>query len=109
MEGVILDTLKYRKNLEGSSRIETSNAAVLIPYAQKEMVISFMEGSAPKYREALDTYLKTVFDEYPKQIIKRIPGLTAKQKGELRQEMIAAGKSLSSEFWKNIEVWAAKI
>jgi hypothetical protein len=52
VEGVVNDTVKYMEDRVGN--ISSSQPAAVIPFAQDEMVRSFMEGIAPDYRKALE-------------------------------------------------------
>lgn len=101
VEFVINNRLKHAIFYKGE--INSLNAAALLPFAQREMVIGFMEGIAPDYKETLEEYLNKLFDEYPDEIIKQIPKLSEAEKNSLVTKMKAIGTNLTAEFmnWIN--------
>jgi len=103
-ECVVNDTLKY--NDDRSAEIDLESTAALIPFAQQEMVVSFMAGISPDYRNILREYLSTVFDSYPDELIKEFPKMGAKQKTQLVTNLKQAGENQLVEFWKKVEDWA---
>jgi hypothetical protein len=104
IEGVINDTLKYREG-RGAS-INTNQPAALIAFAQQEMVLGFMTGVAPEYRDMLSEYLGKLFDKYPEEIAKNLSHLTSKQKAKLVAKLKAVGGNLASTFNSNLDDWA---
>ena len=103
-ECVISDRLKYSD--DRSAEINQGTTAALIPFAQSEMVVSFMAGISPNYRHVLQEYMNTVFDKYPDELMKEIPKLSAARKAKLVTNLKQAGKTQSLEFWKEIDKWA---
>jgi len=55
IEGVVNNKLKYRKRLSGEINFE--NTATIIPFAQREMVATFMEGIDPYLQGQIEGYL----------------------------------------------------
>jgi len=105
MEGVINNKLKA-KQTEINGRITSRSDAALFPFAQKEMVISFMEGVAPSFRTTLENYLDTLFEKYPKHVTKHLSVKSSKSaKSLLANKLKEEGKTLVSEFWTNVEKW----
>lgn len=107
IEGVVDDTVKYAPS-EQSMRVEPDNSAALIPFAQKEMVVSFVEGASPAYKETLRQYLDKLFANYPRQIAKKVPHLSRKQKADLVKDLKAQGTKLAEKFWTNLQGWGAE-
>ncbi|HII01152.1 TPA: hypothetical protein HA351_05730 [Methanosarcinaceae archaeon] len=60
--------LKYRRR-EDTTKISYDNTAEIIPFAQGEMVNTFMAGIDPSYIEELMFHLRNEFDNYPPLII----------------------------------------
>lgn len=67
IEGRILDYLKHRKEEKWCARIGGSKGAVVLPFAQREMVDTFMAGIDPNFRlllgnqiESLRTFLQEI-------------------------------------------------
>jgi hypothetical protein len=107
IEGVVDDTVKYVPSAQ-NTRVKPDNSCALIPFAQKEMVISFVEGASPAYRDTLRQYLEKLFDSYPRHVVKKIPHLTVKQRKDLIKDLKAEGGKLAEKFWQNLEGWAAE-
>jgi hypothetical protein len=104
MEGVISDTLKYR---EGSKvNISSSQTAALLPFAQGEMVISFMTGITPNYKETLTEYLRVLFDKYPNELVDKFPRLKDADKAALLDELKQVGSDWASWFWEKVNEWS---
>jgi hypothetical protein len=103
-EYVVNDRLKYSD--DRSAEINLDSTAALIPFAQSEMVVSFMAGISPDYKNILKEYLNTVFDKYPDELIKEIPNLRAAKKAQLLTNLKQAGKTQSSDLWQKVDNWA---
>lgn len=106
IECVVNDTLKYREG--GERHITSGVTATLIPFAQKEMVLGFMNGVTPDYRQALFVSLKELFDKYPEKLVTRFKHLTVKEKTALVDELKKDGSDLLDTFWDTINKWAKK-
>jgi len=94
--GVIDHKLKLR--LTQSASISYENTASLIPFAQAEMVGTFMEGIAPALRDYLDDYIRELFEEYPHVVVSEIGGLNDDTKAYIVNELKRAGSKVFSEF-----------
>jgi hypothetical protein len=77
-DGVVNSTLKY--SVTHNSTISLSQPAIIIPIAQKEMVITFIEGVDPDFYKLLEGYLSEIFKEYPKVIIEGISDIPENKK-----------------------------
>lgn len=93
LEGVVNNILQYRKYWENSINFE--NVAAIMPFAQQEMVFTFMEGVSPTYEQEIEKYFSQVCDEYPKIIIENINKLENEEKAELKEKL----KKISN-YWK---------
>ncbi len=67
IDGVFEDRLKVAKNLEKTFRIKDGNDCSIIPFAQDDMVASFMEGMNPSVNQFTRSYLH--------QLVSRLPEL----------------------------------
>lgn len=76
------DKLKYAYQARKSVTIQEDNDAAVIPFAQSEMVGTFMEGIDPILKSKSDDYLTTLFQDYPATIISGL-SLDPKQSQEL--------------------------
>jgi hypothetical protein len=62
IEGIVNNKLKYRESL--TDEIGHKTDASIIPFAQREMVDTFMQGIDPSYRNLEESYLKKIFNEF---------------------------------------------
>jgi hypothetical protein len=103
IETVSNDRLKFTVLHEAGVSLKSS--ALVLPFAQDEMVRGFMEGVGPEYKGELQTYIQKLFDSYPSEIAKKIPNLTTKDKLALIAELKRVGKVLTDEFEKGLSEW----
>lgn len=67
IDGVFEKKLKFLE--DSDSRVDVQHSAYIIPFAQHEMVNTFIEGVDPTFNELLDGYLTKFFNEYPVAIM----------------------------------------
>jgi hypothetical protein len=99
VEGVVEDRLRYRPQRDvriGSKKAEAS--AWIIPFAQSEVVQSFMEGMDPGVEGLLNKFLDEVFANYPNILLNHIPNLTASTKTKAAKKTRAASKNILKKF-----------
>jgi len=96
VEGMVNNKLKYK--LEYQEQIDGDRSASIVPFAQHEMVYTFIEGVDPLYYQTIHRYLHELFDKYPRQIVKTLPHLTAKQRKELVTKLQGIGTTIVGEF-----------
>ena len=97
LEGLINDTLRWRSF--GNDKISRDHRAVVVPFAQREMVNTFMEGIDPGYVEFLQHYLTQLFYKYPEDIAKSLPKLNKKEKNALIQKVRNQGQTLIKDLF----------
>ena len=91
VEGLLLSRLKCVEHKQ--ARIHFDNEAAILPFAQSEMVATFMEGVDPFYEQTLEEYLKRLFDRYPDAIEKRLK-MSVAVKTKIRKE----GRTVLKDF-----------
>ena len=92
VEGVFNGTLKFSR--ERTSAVGRDVTSSIIPFAQSEMVHSFMEGVDPVYQEFIEKSVRAVLDKYGSTLL------------DLFKEPAAATKSLRQAMSKvNEDVW----
>jgi hypothetical protein len=108
VNGVVGGRLKHK--VAHNARISAKQEAMIIPFAQQEMVVTFMEGIDPEYQELMQAYLKEVFAEYPEQIIKAMPvaGLKGDADRKVRDVLIEHGKRVLDKLEKNLVEYRRK-
>lgn len=85
--------LKYVYQAHKSVTIQEDNDAAVIPFAQSEMVGTFMEGIDPTLRSKSDDYLTTLFQDYPAAIVSGL-SLAPDQAAELTKKLQAQSQKL---------------
>jgi len=68
IDGLLDDKLKYKLSKEKTHRITHGNDCSIIPFAQDDMVASFMEGMNPSLMKFIDRYLRQLFSRLPELI-----------------------------------------
>jgi len=69
LEGLIDNILKC--NFRDSAKIDFNNVATIIPFAQTEMVHTFIEGIDPEYQKMIYNNIFTTLNEYSEAILKK--------------------------------------
>jgi hypothetical protein len=98
VDGVINGYLKYKTRSDAI--INESNEATIVPFAQQEMVYTFMEGVDPNYNELIEGYLERFFEQYPQTLVEglSVTGLTDKQKKAVLETLLAHSKKSLKKF-----------
>jgi hypothetical protein len=68
IEWRIMGVLKYR--VSNQEKITVTNSATIVPFAQREMVDTFMEGSDRRLIEFLNKELNSIFDNVVEKVFK---------------------------------------
>ncbi len=97
IEGIVDNRLKYKKRLSGE--INFQNTAAIIPFAQREMVTTFMEGIDPYLQNQIEGYLSEIFDKYPKIIVENIEEFDDSEKQQLKEKL----RKISNEIFKDYQ------
>jgi len=84
VEGVIKKRLKHLE--VERNQVGFESGAVIIPFAQREMVDIFMSGLDPRFMGGFLSGLAKTFEEYPELIIDSIEKLTDEEKGALKEK-----------------------
>lgn len=92
IEGIVINKLKYKE--KDIIDINDKNNASIIPFAQSEMVETFMEGIDPFYRMSEESYLSELFNNYAKIVIDKITHYNDSEKQELKDNLVEIGQSL---------------
>lgn len=106
LEGIALNKLKYKKYVHGE--ISFDNNANIVPFAQSEMIATFMEGVDPFYREVEFSYLYKIFEDYANGVIGHLKKLTKKEKNTLKSKLEKVSEEILSEFSKKLDSFKKK-
>ncbi|HVP25776.1 MAG TPA: hypothetical protein VMS81_07330 [Methanomicrobiales archaeon] len=82
VEGMIRKRLKHQE--VEKEQVGFENGAIIIPFAQREMVDIFISGLDPRFTGGFLGSLAKTFEEYPRVIIDSIGKLTDEEKEELK-------------------------
>jgi hypothetical protein len=78
VETIVEGRLKYI--LVKTRSISSDLNGLIIPFAQSEMVQTFMEGIDPEYEKVVLNYIKKILTDLPEAILAHITGLSLKDK-----------------------------
>ncbi len=94
--GKIEGVVKHKR--EKLVEISYSSQAAILPFAQSEMVFTFMDGVDPTYQNVLDRFVGEFCISYPELLLDNIDGVSDEQKRDLRQRLQDLGTSKFNEF-----------
>ncbi|HEY5259997.1 MAG TPA: hypothetical protein VIJ46_05045 [Rhabdochlamydiaceae bacterium] len=100
-EGLLVDGfVKYYVHTDAS--ISFGNKAQIVPFAQSEMVRTFMEGMHPRMRQFLTTYLAEVMGDYSK-VVMQLPELKKSRSKAIRKTALGkATQEILNQCFKSI-------
>ena len=87
VEGKIDNFLKYKKDEERCSKISFQKSAAIIPFAQSEMVHTFMQGVDPIYQSEIDGDIAEICVSYPQVLLDEIDCLENGEKETLKNSL----------------------
>lgn len=85
VEGLFNDRLKY--NMRQNQEIDNDNVASIIPFAQSEMVGTFMEGVDPSLKSTVFGYMETILSEIPQEFFNSITLAKGQNEDKIRGEV----------------------
>jgi len=107
IEGIVNGKIKYMARQE--DEIGQDNDACIIPFAQREMVNSFMEGVHPDYRKHLFRGLRSLLmKEYPDNILAEIKDLSEKQRRSIASKLEEINKGILDTYQQDLKVHSQK-
>ena len=98
IDGKVCGFLKYKKNEDKSTEIDFGNDATIIPFAQREMVSTFMTGVDPSYQIAIEKDLQQLFASYPQALVDGIDKLSKQEKKELQLKLETISNEIFSDY-----------
>lgn len=102
IDGVFEGKLKYKKAENKSHRIRNGNDCSIIPFAQDDMVASFMEGMNPAINTFIYQWLSEVFSRLPELLPDIILAGGKTKKDKARQDFSNSAKDLLTEFFSQL-------
>lgn len=104
IEGIVNNRLKLRY-LEGKSEKSERNNCSIIPFAQDDMVATFMQGIDPSINNILRVYLNHTFERLPELIDDDILAGSGKQKKAAKRKFEKDAKKLLAEFRQRFSIF----
>ncbi len=105
ISGIVDNCLRATLIKEQSIHPHTNDAAI-IPFAQREMVDTFMSGIDPRYRSTIDGFMSRLFDDYPEQLLATLPQLSEQERQELVEPLRQIGHTAREHLNKNLEEYS---
>lgn len=106
IHGIVNNKLKYGEVLSREINFEID--ASIIPFAQKEMVHTFMEGIDPNLKNIMEDYLSMIFDKYPDNIVKNIKKLNNNEKKTILKKLKDVSSEIFQDYKNNIREFRKK-
>ena len=104
---MVLDKLKYDDFL--SAKVDFETESTIIPFAQREMVITFMEGVDPSYRSLEESYLNEIFAEYTDLITENMTKYNETEKNEFKQNLQNISDEILIDYRKRLERYRSEV
>lgn len=99
-QSIVLNKLTHQIDANRSKKISFQNEGMVIPFAQSDVVRSFVEGVDPDFRRIVDSYLGKFLEEFPERIADQM----AEETREItRQRLAEMSKQALNEFRQRIE------
>ena len=103
VEGIANDILKHGRDTSVVVNMQTPGA--IVPFAQKEMVSTFMEGIEPGYKRVVDGYLSTLFEQYPETLVDSIDALDNTERAALKGKLKEISNEVLNEFEQALKIY----
>lgn len=102
IEGVIHGKAKYKSG--AGVKIGENNDAAIIPFAQKDMTRSFMEGVHPDFFNYLFEGLRALLmEKYPDKILAEIKDLSKKKQKSVASKLEEINKGILNEYKERLD------
>jgi len=95
LHGITSNRLRYKEGQE--EKIDRHTTAVIMPFAQSEMVATFVEGVDPNYQTAIENQFSRIVDEYPGLILDQIENLGEDDKNAIKARLSASSSKRLAE------------
>lgn len=99
VEGVVINKLKFEEQI--SAKIDYDTNASIVPFAQSEMVYTFMEGVDPLYKDIEESYLTRIFSEYTEKIVDNIK-TNIDKKNKLKEKLLNINNKIIKGYIKKM-------
>lgn len=104
IDGVYDGRLKVSKRPDKSFRVENGNDCSIIPFAQDDMVASFMEGMNPSVQRFTKSYLRQLVTRLPELLPDAALAGTGKDRNLVREKLREDVNQLLKGFFEQLKV-----
>ncbi|CAD7771815.1 hypothetical protein FHEFKHOI_01119 [Candidatus Methanoperedenaceae archaeon GB50] len=101
VEGVVNNKLIYKEI--SSAEISFENSAMIMPFAQREMVDTFMEGIDPHYRFLNESYITEMFEKHTELITENIKKYSHEEKQKLKSKLKKLSRKILADYQKELK------
>lgn len=107
VEDIVNGILKRDRRESQSNDVNVTKNAMIVPFAQGEIVYRFIQGMDPEYKRELTTFLDSLLtQEYPAGIVETLGSkLSDDELSKVREELQTLGREIVSGLWKKWENW----
>jgi hypothetical protein len=102
IEGVVQDFVRYEISEQGGITSHDRSVAI-IPFAQREMVVAFMEGIAQEVEGRIVDDVRDLLSSYPRLLLDRIDGIAADRKEQIAERLETLGEEVFDSFRASLE------
>lgn len=102
VEGGLPGYLRRKHDKEKSQAVSTQMPATIVPFAQDDMIATFMEGINPSFGAFFNVQLKHLLSEMPEALAK-VVGKGKKETEELKAKLNEVCRSLGDHFRSTLE------
>jgi histone H3/H4 len=103
LEGIVNNKVKYKEHI--SQKIDFKTIASITPFAQREMVATFMEGIDPYLQNNMEGYLSEIFDKYPEIIVENIEKFNDNEKRLLKGKLKKVSNKIFKDYQKHVQTY----
>lgn len=104
IEIVIDDKLKFLPMQ--TLAVDHKNDSFVEPFAQEDMVRTFMRGVSPDYEDVVEGFMDDVFNDIPDKVADKFTGLiTDEQKKDIAEQLKEVGKNYLETFKQRMNKW----
>lgn len=103
IEGIIEGRLKHRIIPDKSYKIKNGNDCIIIPFAQEEMVQTFMNGMHPSVGDMISNYLQQIFNRLPDIIDLNEPEISSDISERVKSKLKSDSSILLKKFFQSLK------
>jgi hypothetical protein len=92
------NVLKCIEEKQKSGSINFNNGALIVPFAQSEMVHTFIEGIDPSLVQFSISYLSEVFNKYPDSLLDQVPLKDGVDKKAISEKLKGISQAILKDF-----------